>query len=176
MFTYCNNNPIKFADTTGKFPVIAVIIGIGVTVIGALLVPSQDEIQADADIHYSRNERNETPESVDVIMNEYDKQAEWADKYHEDTSGTQGAEAIYNDKYLSPNGGHLEVIVCSPPGKDPYIVDETVDVKNMGTYNYISNTIPLVYHALHFVFDMVPYYLYGNTSEDDTGLLKWMLN
>jgi hypothetical protein len=109
-------------------------------------------------------------------MNSYDKNAEWADEYHENTNGTQGEDAAYNDKYLSPNGGHIEVIICSPPNSEPYIVDETVDALNMGTYNLASNEIPVVYHIDHFFRDMVPYYLYGNTSGDDVGWLKWVID
>ena len=157
-------------------PVAITVIGIGITLIGALLAPSRDEIKADAELHYSRNKSNKPSESVDEILTGYEKQAEWADMYHENTSGQQGEEAIYNDKYLSPNGGHFEVIVCSPPGKEPYIVDETVDSKNMGTYNYASNEIPLLYHGVHLFADMIPYYLYGNTLTDDVGLLKWALD
>ena len=40
-------------------------------------------------------------------MKNYTKVSEWADKYHENTSGRQGSQAKYNDKYLSPNGGHI---------------------------------------------------------------------
>ncbi len=94
------------------------------------------------------------------------------DQYHENTDGKQGAEAIYNDKFLSPDGGHIEVIICFPPDKEPYIVDETVDVGNMGTYNYASNKIPGIYHINHFFDDMIPYYLYGNTPTDKNGIFN----
>ena len=151
MFAYCLNNPIKLSDSSGDVPVLAIIITTGIVVLGALFAPTRDDVKAHAENHYSRNERNQVNKVINEIQREYDKQAEWADKYHENTNGTQGAEAIYNDKYLSPNGGHNEIIICSPPDKDPYIVDETVDAKNMGTYNYAANYIPGVYHVVHFL-------------------------
>ena len=56
-------------------------------------------------------------------------------------------------------------------------MDETVDPLNMGTYNYASNdSFFLIYYVEHFFKDMVPYYFYGNTREDDVGLLKWALD
>ena len=114
---------------------------------------------------------------IDDIMKNYTKVAETADMYHEDTSGSQGNQAKYNDKYLSPNGGHHEVIICNAPDIEPYIVDEFVDPLNMGTYNYASNdSFLLIYYVEHFVKDMFPYYLYGNTREDDVGWLKWALD
>ena len=85
--------------------------------------------------------------------------------------------AVYNNKYLSPGGGHKEVIICQAPGKDPYIVDETVDALNMGTYNYASNQDPIVvYVGKHLALDVLPYFLYGNTRQDAGGLLKWALD
>ena len=134
-------------------------------------------INNSAEKHYSRNNKNKVNDSVDTIMRNYTKVSEWADKYHENTSGRQGSQAKYNDKYLSPNGGHYEVIICNAPNIEPYIVDEFVDPLNMGTYNYAANdSFVLKYYVEHFFNDMVPYYLYGNTRDDDEGYLKWALD
>ena len=176
MFAYCINNPVCNSDPSGSLPISMILVfGLGF-VAGALLAPTSADVKRSAENHYSRNKKNKTTLSIDEIMNSYDKQAEWADEYHENTNGTQGEDAAYNDKYLSPNGGHIEVIICSPPNSEPYIVDETVDALNMGTYNLASNEIPVVYHIDHFFRDMVPYYLYGNTSGDDVGWLKWVID
>lgn len=135
-----------------------------------------DWLEEKADDHYSRNELNNQVSDVDEILNTYQKQNELKDAYHENTNGAQGTDAKYNDKYLSPNGGHYEIIICSAPGKDPYIVDQSVDPLNMGTYNYASdNQIFFVYWIDHFVRDMVPYYMFGNTREDKEGVFKWLL-
>ena len=69
------------------------------------------------------------------------------------------------------------VIICSPPNKAPYIVDQYVDPINMGTYNYASNDLwKPIYGIWHFFDDMLPYYFFGNTREDTDGWLKWAVN
>ncbi len=74
-------------------------------------------------------------------------------------------------------GGHYEVIICNPPNGSPYIVDETIDPLNMGTYNYASNDAFLpIYYLDHFFRDMLPYYVFGNTRDDQFGFLKWLLD
>ena len=177
IFAYCSNNPIMFVDPTGEISwlIIAACVGVGIF-IAAHLTPTSSEINSDAERHYQRNEMNTTSDSIETIINTYEKQEEWADQYHEYTEGNQGEDALYNDKYLSPDGGHIEVIICSPPGKSPYIVDQYVDEINMGTYNYASNEILVTYYVDHFFRDMIPYYLYGNTSTDKEGWLKWAID
>ena len=69
------------------------------------------------------------------------------------------------------------MIICNNPNGVPYIVDETVDPINMGTYNYASNdSFLLFYYIDHFFRDMLPYYAYGNTRDDNSGFLKWALD
>ena len=174
MFAYCNNNPVMLVDSEGTGPVLFVLIIVCSVVMftSAALLPTSSEIKNDAERHYSRNERNAVNDSIDDIIKNYTKVEEWADQYHENENGLQGAEARYNDKYLSPNGGHYEIIICSPPNKSPYIVDESVDPINMGTYNYASNQSPF-YYIDHFLRDMMPYYAFGNTKDDNVGFLKW---
>ena len=177
MFAYCNNNPVMLVDSEGTGPVLFVLIIVCSVVMftSAALLPTSSEIKNDAERHYSRNERNAVNDSIDDIIKNYTKVEEWADQYHENENGLQGAEARYNDKYLSPNGGHYEIIICSPPNKSPYIVDESVDPINMGTYNYASNQSPF-YYIDHFLRDMMPYYAFGNTKDDNVGFLKWALD
>ena len=176
MFAYCSNNPIMYIDYSGEAPIfflLTVVFSVGVF-LGAYFSPSSDEIQRDANNHYARNELNNVDLSVNEIITSYDKQSEGADEFHEYTHGTQGEEAIYNNKYLSPNGGHFEIIICEAPGKDPYIVNDPI---NMGTYNYASNeNFLLIYWFDHLFRDVVPYFFYGNTAEDEGGLLKWVLD
>ena len=177
-YSYCGGNPIMFVDPSGNIGILFwLIAGFSAGVaISCAIAPTSEDIKADAEKHYARNDLNKIDKDIDEIKNTYDKQPETMDDYHENINGKQGDDAVYNDKYLSPDGGHLEVIICSPPDKEPYIVDENVDEMNMGTYNYASNEIPVIYHFNHFFQDMIPYYLYGNTRSDKTGLLKPILN
>ena len=171
MFAYCLNNPTNHVDSTGHWPKwISNLYEKGKQLI-------KDYLSEKADNHYARNDLNNGIRDIPEILNTYEKQSEIADFYHENTSGIQGEDAKYNDKYLSPQGGHYEIIICEPPEKAPYIVDQFVDPLNMGTYNYASNDkFFLFYWVDHFVNDMVPYYFFGNTRNDEEGLLKWALD
>jgi len=181
MYAYCNNNPAMYVDYTGLSAIgiflVGMLAGSVVGFVGSLFIPTKSELNDMAEEHYSRNEINNVDQSIDEILETYDKQSEHADRYHEYTHGNQGNDAKYNDKYLSPNGGHYEVIICSPPDKAPYVVNQYVDPVNMGTYNFASNDLwKPIYGVWHFCADMVPYYLFGNTREDGDGWLKWALN
>ena len=55
------------------------------------------------------------------------------------------------------------MIICYPENGTPYVVDESVDPRNMGTYNYYPNYIK------HLVYDVFPYFLYGNSENDSYG-------
>ena len=112
MYAYCNNNPIMYVDFGGDILGTIIVIGIGVgLILGAYLCPTTDQINSDAEQHYSRNEKNKIELSPEEIIDSYEKQPENMDEYHEYTTGVQGEDAKYNNKYLSPNGGHKEVIL-----------------------------------------------------------------
>ena len=173
MFAYCLNNPISLIDQSGTW---SQWIDDCKQWIQNRIDDCKKWIQKKADEHYSRNDLNTGYGTIEKVLNTYEKQSESVDYFHENTSGVQGNDAQYNNKYLSPDGGHLEVIVCEPPDKSPYVVDQSVDPLNMGTYNYASNEQFVLFYGFdHFVNDMIPYFFFGNTKEDSEGLLKWAL-
>ncbi len=184
MNAYCRNNPINYFDPTGTE---CAIHKPGYVPNCEYCSPfyaeykqnqkAKEKRNAPAEEHYSRNKLNVSEyDSVYQIMGRYEEQSGIANIFHFNVFGNQGGEAIYNKKYLSPNGGHIEIVICTPPNKEPYIVDETIDPLNMGTYNYASNEQFFIsYFAEHFMVDMLPYFLYGNTSDDSFGLVKWYL-
>ena len=107
--------------------------------------------------HYLRNQNQEglIPD-LQTIIDTWNRQPDNKNRYHQFIHGEQGLDAIYNVKYMSPDG-HCEVIICFAPGKGPYIV---TDPLNMGTYNYGTNGWS------HFWEDVLPYWLWGNNPND----------
>ena len=179
MYAYCNNNPVMYVDYSGKGPIsLFIVTVITICLIGGMLFsPTTEEIQMISENHYSRNDKNNAETDIEKVIQTYDKQSEDMDEFHEYTTGLQGEEAIYNNKYLSPNGGHYEVIICEPPNAPAYIVNEKVDPINMGTYNYAPNTLPYpIYIISHGVADILPYVFFGNTREDEDGWFKWLIS
>ena len=140
-------------------------------------------IYTDPDFHYSRNRYNETPTDPSTVY-EYDKNGHpkgkngWeklpdsANQCHVNESGEQGKEAAYNKKFVkkNPDGSSSEIIICFPPGKKPYVVD---DYLNGGTYNYY-NPDGTKGTIMHVIYDLVPYLIHGNSKEDEPGLVRWV--
>ena len=158
MFAYCSNNPVMYVDPKGTCALIAVVLVAAVIVV-VTTMPSKDE-------HYSRNDNNKTPDEEDIKSIVNGENLDWVsvdekyNAYHKFTNGSQGDEAKYNKKYMSPDGKY-EVIICYDPDQvsSPYVV---TDPNNMGTYNYGPGV-----GINHFLKDVLPYWIWGN-SEDDT--------
>ena len=158
MFAYCNNNPVMYVDPKGTCALIAVVL-VAVVIVVVTTMPSKDE-------HYSRNDNNKTPDEEDIKSIVNGENLDWVsvdekyNAYHKFTNGSQGDEAKYNKKYMSPDGKY-EVIICYDPDQvsSPYVV---TDPNNMGTYNYGPGV-----GINHFLKDVLPYWIWGN-SEDDT--------
>lgn len=140
-------------------------------------------LYTDPEFHYSRNQYNETPTDVTEVFgydesgqligkNGWEPLPEQMNKYHTNTNGSQGNQAAFNQKFIkkNPDGSSSEAIICIPPNKEwkPYLVD---DYLNGGTFNFYNPTSLLDGYIPHFLFDMGPYYLYGNQREDG-GLRK----
>ena len=182
LYAYCGNNPIMYADYNGMLcfdsGVQGQIFSHGEPVYGSMYY---DEYYTDEEkkvievllgidtsytafaflkydmLHYARNYFNNLPD-LNTILNDWIKQDASANMYHLNTNGSQGFDALYNIKYLSPDG-HREAVICFIPGQTPYIV---TDPANMGTYNFGTSTFE------HALFDVLPYCLYGNSPQDTT--------
>ena len=109
--------------------------------------------------HYYRNFYNLAPKTEDEAKaTGYIKLSAWKSKYHRhpdngDSGKTNGRK---NKKYVSKDGKHEAVY------------DENGNLvtndKNQGTYNYAS---PDDWFG-HFIYDMIPYFIWGNTPSDTT--------
>jgi hypothetical protein len=99
--------------------------------------------------HYNRNVLN-TSVSLGKAKESWDGKVPAS--YHQQGIGGEG-----NKKYVSPDG-HSEA-VFDATGK------LVTDVVNMGTYNYAD---PRNNVTGHIMYDVVPYYIFGNTPNDPT--------
>ena len=187
MFAYCGNNPVIHIDPSGYYMVhvyvedpiylpicttaqkaeepstsssrtrqaIAIFGGL-IGVILATNVPTKEE-------HYSRNKyqddvMNQSPWDI-IDSDEWEEQPYYANIYHRHTCGNQGINAKDNKKYISKDGRKEVIINFTSPDNPVFVTDPY----NIGTYNY-GTTRPT-----HFLRDMLPYYMWGN-SETDAGL------
>ena len=143
LFAYCRNNPAVFCDSNGFLPI-------------CFENPEYERAWEFGcwikEKHYGRNKYNPIfPKMFDAVYF-----AEWDDSVaancHQFTAPNRD-----NKKYVSPDGKY-EAIYSS----DGKLVDDPRDV---GTYNYAS---PNDHPIKHFVVDVLPWILIGNSPEDTT--------
>lgn len=181
-FAYCRNAHVNRFDPDGYFG-IGVALGVAGGLI-ALLWPSRGLAPEDeADIpptsveeHWGRNQYNQLPDESELLSivggthPDWEEQDESANKYHRFTHGVQGAEAVYNKKYMSRDG-KFEVIICYDAEyvPTPYIVTDPI---NAGTYNYYDYRDGLSGAWGHLQYDVIPYFLWRNSEDDSTSFFE----
>ena len=167
-----------YVDPTGEFwwiiPLIkTAIIAVAAVIVADLIVSNTTDnsiIGPSKEESYARNIHNQEPTEKELydIVNGIDNhgwimQKDSDNIYHRNTDGVQGAEAIYNRKFLN---GNSEVIICYDEQNQttPYIVRDSA---NMGTYNYVIPDGPFGQIG-HLIMDVYPYWKYGNSPDDNT--------
>jgi hypothetical protein len=109
-------------------------------------------------VHYNRNDAQSgqlpnSPAAAD--------QAGWNGDvpaiYHQQGNYTDGRDSSQNQKFVSPNG-FFEVVF----DQNGAIVNDSV---NRGTYNFGDPVSDPIGHMFN---DVIPYYIYGNDSDDPT--------
>ena len=135
----------------------------------------------DTELHYFRNNLNRIPATLDMMIADCKR---WtllpveSSSYHMFKTEFSG-DGVHNLKFIS-NDGKYEAVYVNKYG-NPYenesdvhyngmaCTDET-DPTNMGTYNYsggyVSDGIVSIAGEYHFILDMLPYYVLGNTASD----------
>ena len=180
MFAYCGNNPIMCADHNGQWtqyvidalfiltaiPVVFVIptlepVAIATTATAAVSIaaenlPSQED-------HYNRNEILENTEEFLPQTPDEARAQGWTTKealYHQNHT----IDGTLNTKYISPDG--VKEII--------FYADGTINntPEDRGTANFCS---PNTYPVGHFLKDVVPYWLWGNSPDDSTSLKQRLL-
>jgi hypothetical protein len=96
-----------------------------------------------------------TPKTMTIQGDEYYLLPSGKSLYHS-TNGT-GTDAA---KYVSKNGKELVINITDT--LDPHI---ELSPERIGTYNYYDPSSALLLHA---IYDMIPYWFYGNSPDDST--------
>jgi RHS repeat-associated protein len=165
LYGYCMGDPINMIDPTGLEGYYSVYrtfdesspAGFFDTMVEAFtgaLTPVFNMYYGYYDLkhyHYNRNVYNYVP----ADMSKWILLPKELSIYH-----TQGSDNKNNMKYVSPDG-HCEIIL-TPKG------ERVKDKINGPTYNYYSpfNKIE------HIAYDMLPYYIYGNSPYDTTTIFQ----
>jgi len=180
LFVYCANNPVNNSDPSGYWPqwiknavkavanTVKKVVSAAKKVVAFVKVVIRAANGPTKEQHYARNKGQEgkIPKDAKEITGkdgkgtkDWVRQGDSGNRYHRHRNGDQGESAKDNVKFMSPNNQY-EVIVNNPGSENAYIVD---DPFNEGTYNFGTDQ-----GLLHFVWDMLPYYRWGN-SEADSG-------
>jgi pimeloyl-ACP methyl ester carboxylesterase len=106
------------------------------------------------DMHYNRNQRNQVPQREPVNDPDWRLLPENQSLYHQ-----HGEAGRLNKKYVSSAGGNFEAVYDA----DGNLVE---DDQNMGTYNFHGPDDTFG----HLKMDVLPYWLWGNTENDNTPL------
>lgn len=187
-YAYCWDNPAKYVDSDGNFPAPTLNVK---KAWDGVVERVTDDWNRYRNAHYNRNQKyqsqyeNLSPKEERALIEEIQSGKNgWtraepdANRLHRFTTGSQGDDAKYNVKYTKRDGrgGSYEIIICEK-GNKQYIVR---DPMNAGTYNKSDAILKkgekkdLRYYvkgAKHVVYDMLPYFLFGNTGQGNNPLV-----
>ena len=108
--------------------------------------------------HYNRNIYNQPPLTVDEAKKlGWKPMSDGQNIYH---SNPWDREAVWYEKYLSPDGKREAVY--------DFKGRLVTDPRYMGTYNLYSPRGGVWSKFMHFYADILPYWLFGNTPDDQT--------
>ena len=179
MFAYCNNSPVNGCDPCGtcfhrwdfwndceecknkssKEKVIdAAKEGLDLAVHNSLLTLFPAATIITVTLHYSRNEFNQTY-TEDELEPHYEPLSEDEDKFHQNNQ--HGGR---NRKYVIGDWFSSEVVFY-----DDGTINNTAE--DLGTFNvYYGNSVFLNV-AVHGVYDVLPYMIWGNAPADTTTIV-----
>jgi RHS repeat-associated protein len=156
LYGYCLSDPVNLVDPIGLefsdiLPGIATAVKGGINGVGGVARGISEQIDRGRENHYNRNE---IYGNQNVSYQE--AQRFWNDNvpasYHQLGIGNEG-----NQKFVSPNGNSEAIFSENGvPVTDPL---------NGPTYNIGD---PTTNPFGHFVLDMIPYYIWGNSPNDPT--------
>jgi len=160
LFNYAGNSPLLLLDNLGLFDFnkfvgdssdgIKQAMSGGIEAVGLIGANFESVINSKIQNHYERNSRgkNVVPVNLEAVKNDDD----WVEMSPEKSLFHRlGPGAYCNRKFVSKDGRREAVYDMS--GSLVY------DPVNVGTYNFY----PPSYPREHFVYDMLPYFVFGNS-------------
>ena len=167
LYAYAANNPVHYIDPDGN-SVVGILLVIGGSVKYNQLKKehyARNDLQADYQLNYTKKQEALSNDFKQLGLNKGIDKAERMDDYHE--QGIGNPSPLGNDKLVKPdengNGkGSFELVYDS---NDNLVTDPV----NMGSYNKCD---PDKSKIGHFIQDMVPYYLWGNSPDDPTTMME----
>ncbi|MCL1919318.1 MAG: RHS repeat-associated core domain-containing protein, partial [Peptococcaceae bacterium] len=185
-FGYCFNNPVNISDPTGNWPrwitaavgvvaltvaVVAVVVAApAVATIAAIIAITAGATLLAQTIHYDYRQSKNTnlPANQQAADN-----AKWinSNDYDAINNPNGGGPVASLHQNTATDGPNVKYV--SPDGKKEVIYDYqgnmVIDPRDIGTYNFIPSG-SIWGDAGHLIFDVIPWFLYGN-SDEDWGLL-----
>lgn len=116
------------------------------------------------DLHYFRNKLNRYPKTLDLLLDAQKDGDQWElyivskSIFHMQPS-TESGNGLKNLKFVCRDKIYEAVY-----NHNRKALHENNDPLNMGTYNYGAAFVP------HTDYDVLPYYSFGNTGDDDVKL------
>jgi hypothetical protein len=165
MFAYCGNNPVNRVDSTGMFwqeveEVLKEVVDVVVQTAIANRMPA-GTYNTFRMLHYNRNVfNNSNYTEEELIKNKYKPELEDSDKFHQNNQ----LDGERNRKYVIGDWFSSELV---------YYSDGTINntPEDMGTFNVYSGDNSALNIIVHGFFDVVPYMIWGNSSEDSTTIV-----
>jgi RHS repeat-associated protein len=168
VYHYAGNNPVKYIDPDGENIIRPIILFVIAN------MPSKED-------HYYRNQYNKAfddhgkliTNKQDAILSGYkrlggddDKKADDLAKYHKQGDKNQNPNPQNNQKWVFQDKAGMGSSELVFNERDEIVIDSV----NKGTYNFADSQKNPV---MHFIKDMLPYYIHGNDEVDKKTTTLW---
>lgn len=163
MYAYCMNNPILYTDPDGHLVWIPLVIGVAIgAIVGTVAAMTVKTVHYDV----RETQNNITPKPNNPVDA---SNSGWVG------SSDPGGVAANAHQFSSPTKSNVKYV--SPDGKQEVIYNgntefsiPVLDPRDRGTYNFVPSNygIPVLRELGHFVADVLPWIMYGNSSATET--------
>ena len=174
LFAYCFNNPVNMIDEDGDWPSWFDFLDFAKETVDYLvqgtlesitIIPGCSNLSSPftiiKELHYARNIFNNTSYTESELINKgYEHEPPSSDKFHQNNQ----LDGKRNRKYVIGEWFSSEMV---------YYHDGTINdtPEDRGTFNTYSGDNAFLNVVVHGVCDVVPYIIWGNSSDDTTTII-----